>query len=114
MKNFFAFASGIFFFLQCISLSAQTHDASTFISKSKTSKLPSMLRQSVQTFTVDAVMADKIFGSYAQTLTLDNFPTSSNTNQTIQVSAVPSTIDAKTIIMIGNRQVPVPTITSYE
>lgn len=114
MKNLFAFASGIFFFLQCISLSAQTHDASTFISKSKTSKLPSMLRQSLQTFTVDAVMADKIFGSYAQTLTLDNFPTSSNTDQTIQVSAVPSTIDAKTIIMIGNRQVPIPTITSYE
>ncbi|MFM7339999.1 MAG: hypothetical protein ACKO2H_07800, partial [Bacteroidota bacterium] len=99
MKHFIALICGIVFMLHSINMSAQTFDASTFISKPNISKLPTMLKQSVHTFSVDAVMAERIFGERPQKIILDNFPTSLETEQTIEISAVPSSIDAKTIIM---------------
>lgn len=114
MKHIIAFICGIVFMLHSFNMSAQTFDASTFISKPNTGKLPTMLKQSVQTFSVDAVMAERIFGERPQKIILDNFPTSLDSEQTIEISTVPSSIDAKTIIMIGNKQVPIPAIISYQ
>lgn len=114
MKTTFALLCGMIFFLHNPGLNAETYDAAFFISAPKANKLPAVLKQSAQSFTIDAIAADRVFGSYAQSLTLNNFPVSFEAKKTVQLKAIPSSIDAKTVIIIGNKQVPVPHIISYE
>lgn len=114
MKTTFALLCGMMLFLHITGLDSQTFDADSFISAPMPNKLPALLKKSAQTFTIDATSAEKVFGSYAQSFTLNNFPVSLDAKKTIQLKVVPSSIDAKTVIMVGNKQVPIPHIISYE
>ena len=97
-----------------IELNAQTFDAKTFIQHETQSKLPAMLKQSVQSFSLTHSIAEEVFGSYSKNLQLTNFPIGMNDNGSVHLTLSPSVIDANTVIMIGDRRVPVPMITTYE
>ena len=96
-----------------IDANAQSFDAKTFISHGNDSKMPAMLKQSVHTFSLDKTVAGKIFGTFSKELQLNNFPIGMNANGTVDLSLSQSVIDANTIIMVGNKRVPVPSITTY-
>jgi len=114
MKTLFALICAWLTLLQFNELPAQTFDATKFISRPKSNKFPSLLKTSVNSFTVDFQSADRVFASGSTTLTLNNFPTGLTEDKTVHLKLVPSSIDAHTIIMIGSKQVPVPSILSYE
>jgi hypothetical protein len=97
-----------------IDATAQSFDAKTFISHTSDSKMPAMLKQSVHTFSLDKTVAGKIFGSSSKDLQLNNFPIGLNAIGTVDLSLSQSVIDANTIIMIGNKRVPVPSMTTYQ
>lgn len=113
MKNFLILLCTIYFMEQSTDATAQSFDAKTFISHGDNSKMPEMLKQSVHTFSLDKTVAGKIFGSFSKDLQLQNFPIGMNANGTVDLSLSQSVIDANTIIMIGNKRVPVPTIMTY-
>ena len=113
MKYFLILLCSIFFMEYSIDATAQSFDAKTFISHGNDSKMPAMLKQSVHTFSLDKTVADKIFDSFSKDLQLNNFPIGMNANGTVEISLSQSVIDANTIIMVGNKRVPVPSIMTY-
>lgn len=113
MKYFLILLCSIFFMEYSIDATAQSFDAKTFISHGNDSKMPAMLKQSVHTFSLDKTVAGKIFGTFSKELQLHNFPIGMNANGTVDLSLSQSVIDANTIIMVGNKRVPVPSITTY-
>ena len=114
MKYFLILLCSIYFMEYSIDATAQSFDAKTFISHTSDSKMPAMLKQSVHTFSLDKTVAGKIFGSSSKDLQLNNFPIGLNAIGTVDLSLSQSVVDANTIIMIGNKRVPVPSMTTYQ
>jgi hypothetical protein len=114
MKYFLLLLCSYFLFGQNIEMQAKTFDAKTFISYGDGSKMPSMLKQSVHTFSLDKSIASTIFGANSKELQLTNFPISLNALGDISLTMSSSVIDANTIIMIGNKRVPIPSIVTYQ
>lgn len=114
MKYFLVLACFISLLGYGSDMNAQAFDANTFITHGNASKMPAMLKQAVHTFSLDKTIAGKIFGSHSKEIQLSNFPIGLNVNGTVELSISPSVIDANTIIMVGNKRIPVPVITTYE
>ena len=95
-------------------LSGATFDAGTFIKPEQSTKFPALLRQSIHAFSLHKNIADDIFSSHAASMQLSNFPIAIGTFGTVNLHMSQSVIDANTVIMIGNKRVPAPSIVTYE